>query len=99
MAYRMNGKPLEPLNGFPVRLVVPGWIGSCSQKWLTRIWLRDIVHDGEKMTGSSYRLPNRPVEPGEEVADEDYEIIERMPVTVLACAVAGGRRAAIGVES
>jgi DMSO/TMAO reductase YedYZ molybdopterin-dependent catalytic subunit len=83
IAFEMNGGPLPAMNGAPLRLVVPGWPGSCSQKWLTRIWLRDVVHDGEKMTGSSYRLPNRPVEPGEEVANEDYEIIERMPVKSL----------------
>jgi DMSO/TMAO reductase YedYZ molybdopterin-dependent catalytic subunit len=83
IAFEMNGAELPVMNGAPLRLVVPGWPGSCSQKWLTRVWLRDIVHDGEKMTGSSYRMPNRPVEPGEEVADEDYEIIERMPVKSL----------------
>ncbi len=83
IAFEMNGAPIHPMNGAPLRLVVPGWPGSCSQKWLTRIWLRDIVHDGPKMTGTSYRVPNRPVEPGEEVAKEDFEIIERMPVKSL----------------
>jgi len=80
IAFEMNGTQLPVMNGAPLRLVVPGWPGSCSQKWLKRIWLRDVVHDGEKMTGTSYRVPNRPVAPGEEVAEEDYEIIERMPV-------------------
>lgn len=64
IAYRMNGADLAPLNGFPVRLVVPGWIGSCSQKWLNRIWIRDRVHDSDKMTGFSYRVPEYPVAPG-----------------------------------
>ncbi len=83
IAFEMNGAPLHPMNGAPLRLVVPGWPGSCSQKWLTRVWLRDQVHDGPKMTGTSYRVPNRPVAPGEEVAKEDFEIIERMPVKSL----------------
>ncbi len=83
IAYEMNGGPLHLMNGAPLRLVVPGWPGSCSQKWLTRIYLRDIVHDGPKMTGTAYRVPNRPVEPGEEVAKEDFVIIERMPVKSL----------------
>ncbi|MEZ5864983.1 MAG: sulfite oxidase [Geminicoccaceae bacterium] len=83
IAFEMNGAALHPMNGAPLRLVVPGWPGSCSQKWLTRIWLRDVVHDGEKMTGTSYRVPNRPVAPGEDVAEEDYVIIERMPVKSL----------------
>ena len=83
IAFRMNGDALHPMNGAPLRLVVPGWPGSCSQKWLTGITLRDVVHDGPKMTGTSYRVPNRPVAPGEDVAKEDFEIIERMPVKSL----------------
>ena len=83
IAFEMNGGPLHPMNGAPLRLVVPGWPGSCSQKWLTRIELRDVVHDGPKMTGQSYRVPNRQVAPGEAVADEDFVIIERMPVKSL----------------
>jgi DMSO/TMAO reductase YedYZ molybdopterin-dependent catalytic subunit len=83
IAFAQNGGPIHYQNGAPLRLVVPGWPGSCSQKWLTRIWLRDQVHDGAKMTGTSYRVPNRPVAPGEQVAEEDFVIIERMPVKSL----------------
>lgn len=64
IAYKMNGQDLSPLNGYPVRLVVPGWIGSCSQKWLSRIWIRDKEHDSQKMSGYSYRVPAHPVVPG-----------------------------------
>lgn len=90
IAFEQNGKPLHPMNGAPLRLVVPGWPGSCSQKWLTRIYLRDIVHDGPKMTGKAYRVPNRPVAPGEKVEKKDFEIIERMPVKSLVTAPATG---------
>jgi DMSO/TMAO reductase YedYZ molybdopterin-dependent catalytic subunit len=83
IAFEMNDTPLPVLNGRPLRLVVPGWPGSCSQKWLKRIWLRDVVHDGPKMTGKSYRVPKYPVEPGQEVPTEDFAIIERMPVKSL----------------
>ena len=65
IAFAQNGAGIHPMNGAPLRLVIPGWPGSCSQKWLTRIWLRDQVHDGAKMTGTSYRVPNRTVAPGE----------------------------------
>ena len=34
---RMNGEPLEPIHGFPIRLIVPGWYGVASVKWLGRI--------------------------------------------------------------
>ena len=83
IAFRQNGAPLHPMNGAPLRLVAPGWPGSCSQKWLTRVWVRDQVHDGAKMTGMSYRVPSYKVAPGEKVAKEDFEIIEAMPVKSL----------------
>ncbi len=83
IAFAQNGGPIHPLNGAPLRLVVPGWPGSCSQKWLRRIWLRDRIHDGPKMTGTSYRIPRHPVAPGESVDGEDFVIIERMPVKSL----------------
>lgn len=83
IAFEMNNTELPVLNGRPLRLVVPGWPGSCSQKWLKRIWLRDVVHDGAKMTGTSYRVPKYPVEPGQDVPKEDFAIIERMPVKSL----------------
>jgi DMSO/TMAO reductase YedYZ molybdopterin-dependent catalytic subunit len=37
VAYLMNGQPLTPEHGFPVRLVVPGYYGMASVKWLTKI--------------------------------------------------------------
>ena len=37
LAYAMNGQPLPPQHGFPLRLVVPGWYGMTSVKWLDRI--------------------------------------------------------------
>lgn len=41
VAYEMNGEPLPPDHGFPVRLVVPDWIGIASIKWLGRIEVSD----------------------------------------------------------
>jgi DMSO/TMAO reductase YedYZ molybdopterin-dependent catalytic subunit len=37
LAYEMNGEPLPPQHGYPLRLVVPGWYGMTSVKWLNRI--------------------------------------------------------------
>ncbi|MCC2098348.1 MAG: sulfite oxidase [Hyphomicrobiales bacterium] len=83
IAFGMNGAQLHPLNGAPLRLVSPGWPGSTSHKWLKRIWIRDRVHDGSKMTGTSYRVPGYPVAPGEKVPKSAFEIIEAMPVKSL----------------
>ena len=41
LAYEMNGQPLSPGHGFPLRLIVPGWYGIAWVKWLNRIELRD----------------------------------------------------------
>lgn len=80
IAWAMNGKDIPMLNGYPLRLVFGGFPASCSGKWLSEIVIRDRVHDGEKMTGQSYRVPCKPVAPGAKVADEDMCIIEQMPV-------------------
>lgn len=80
LAWDMNGEPLPTLHGWPLRLICPGWPASTSGKWLKRIWIRDRVHDGTKMTGHSYRLPKYPVAPGTEVPAEDMVFIEEMPV-------------------
>ena len=80
VAFAMNGGPIHPMNGAPLRVVAPGWPGSCSQKWLNRIWVRKVVHDGAKMGGTSYRVPRYPVAPGQDVPEQDFRIIESMPV-------------------
>jgi DMSO/TMAO reductase YedYZ molybdopterin-dependent catalytic subunit len=98
IAFEMNGTALHPMNGAPLRLVVPGWPGSCSQKWLRRIELRDVVHDGPKMTGTSYRVPAYPVAAGTEVPKEDFVIIERMPVKSLVTFPANGATSGMSTE-
>ena len=41
LAYDLNGAPLPPQHGFPLRLLVPGWYGMTNVKWLTRISVID----------------------------------------------------------
>ncbi|QMU60173.1 MAG: molybdopterin-dependent oxidoreductase [Gammaproteobacteria bacterium] len=83
IAWAMNDEDIPYLNGYPLRLVCSGWPGSVSGKWLTRIVVRDQVHDGKKMEAPSYRVPKVPVAPGTEVPKEDMQIIESMPVKSL----------------
>ena len=64
IAFRMNGQAIPNIHGYPVRMIVPGWPGSLSQKWFNRIVLRAIPHDGQGMGGTSYRIPVRPIVPG-----------------------------------
>ena len=66
LAYGMNGEELPFLNGFPLRLVVPGYYGTYWVKHLNEITVIDTVFDGFWMK-SAYRIPDTPcncVEPG-----------------------------------
>jgi DMSO/TMAO reductase YedYZ molybdopterin-dependent catalytic subunit len=42
LAYEMNGRPLPPDHGFPVRLIVPSWVGISSIKWVGDIEVSDV---------------------------------------------------------
>jgi sulfite dehydrogenase (cytochrome) subunit A len=66
LAYGMNGEDLPLLNGFPLRLVVPGYYGTYWVKHLNEITVIDSVFDGFWMK-TAYRIPDTPcncVEPG-----------------------------------
>jgi len=63
IAWSMNEEPLPWVHGYPLRLVVPGWVGSASTKWLHTITLLDAPFKGTYMD-SSYRVPRTPIEPG-----------------------------------
>jgi DMSO/TMAO reductase YedYZ molybdopterin-dependent catalytic subunit len=49
LCYQMNGDPLPEANGFPVRLIAPGWYGVANVKWLTRIEVVDRRYAGQFM--------------------------------------------------
>jgi sulfite oxidase len=55
LAWEMNGEPLTPLHGAPLRAIVPGYIGARSVKWLERIELRAAPSDGYYQA-TAYRL-------------------------------------------
>ncbi len=66
LAWEMNGAPLPKIHGYPLRLVVPGWVGSASTKWLHTLTVLDAPFKGTFMT-SSYVTPKWPVEPGQKM--------------------------------
>jgi DMSO/TMAO reductase YedYZ molybdopterin-dependent catalytic subunit len=49
LCYEMNGVPLPPEHGFPLRLIAPGWYGVANVKWLTRIEVMDQRYAGRFM--------------------------------------------------
>ena len=62
LVWAMNGAPLLPQHGFPLRLIVPGWYGMASVKWLNRIEALAKPYDGfQQAVGYHYRSePGRP---------------------------------------
>ncbi len=75
LAYEVNGVPLPPQHGFPLRLVVPGWYGMTSVKWLARLTAVDEPFDGYQMR-HSYRLR-------EEDDDEGMPLTRMRPRSLL----------------
>lgn len=50
LAFSLNGQPLPPDQGFPLRLILPGWYGMTQIKWLGRIHVLDRRYEGQHMT-------------------------------------------------
>src|SRR5262245_59800153 len=55
LVYEMNGEPLLPQHGFPLRLLVPGWYGMASVKWLAEITVLERHFRGHQQA-AAYRL-------------------------------------------
>ncbi len=66
LAYEMNGRPLEPQHGFPLRLLVPGWYGMTSVKWLRSIAAVTAPFEGFHQA-VAYRYQHSEDDPGEPV--------------------------------
>ncbi len=105
LAWAMNGEPLPPVHGAPVRVVVPGYIGARSVKWLHRIELRSEPWPGY-FQHVVYRLVPEDGTPGPGVgmalglvalnsavlSPVDGETVAAGPLTVRGYAFAGGER-------
>jgi sulfite oxidase len=98
IVWAMNGQPLPNIHGGPVRLLYPGWVGSASQKWLTRMTIRDKEHDGPGMGGTSYRLPIKPMVPGDKPDPKNFKNLESMPVRSIITNPANGSKLPAGTR-
>ena len=98
IVWAMNGEALPDIHGGPVRLIIPGWPGSASHKWLNRIWIRDKEHDGPGMTEFSYRVPIAPMVPGEKGDPKNFRILESMPVRSIVTSPANGAKLPAGTR-
>jgi DMSO/TMAO reductase YedYZ molybdopterin-dependent catalytic subunit len=63
LAYAINGEPLPPQHGFPLRLLVPGWYGMTSVKWLAAIETIDEPFAGYQQA-VGYRMRTHDDDPG-----------------------------------
>ena len=98
IVWALNGQPLPNIHGGPVRLLIPGWPGSASAKWLTRIWMRDKEHDGPGMTEFSYRVAIKPMVPGDKADPKNFRILESMPVRSIVTSPANGTKLPAGTK-
>jgi DMSO/TMAO reductase YedYZ molybdopterin-dependent catalytic subunit len=85
LCYEMNGKALPQPNGFPVRLIVPGWYGVANVKWLKRIEVRDSRYMGPFMA-REYVTIREEQRNGEKVVAEtsvSRSLLKSMPLKVV----------------
>lgn len=78
LAYEMNGLPLPPQHGAPLRLVVPGWYGMAHVKWLRDITVVDAPFTGFQ-NAVAYRLRQQADDPGEPVTRIEPRALVRPP--------------------
>jgi DMSO/TMAO reductase YedYZ molybdopterin-dependent catalytic subunit len=79
LALKMNGQPLPDIHGFPARLIVPGWDGTSSVKWVVRLTAAAEENKGFFMN-PGYRYPKYHLPPGSPPKPAELEVIEGMPV-------------------
>jgi len=94
LAWDMNGAPLPKVHGYPLRLVVPGWAGSASIKWLHTLTVLDAPFKGTYMD-DSYRMPRHAVAPGDRMPP-DAVSAEAWPVKSMITSPTAGARYRVG---
>ncbi|MEU8068425.1 MULTISPECIES: sulfite oxidase [unclassified Micromonospora] len=78
LAYEMNGAPLLPQHGAPLRLIVPGWYGMAHVKWLRDITVTTEPFDGYQ-NAVAYRLRRDADDPGVPVTRIEPRALVRPP--------------------
>lgn len=98
LVWAMNGQPLNNIHGGPLRVIIPGFPASVSHKWLKRIAIRDKVHDGQGMGGTSYSVAIKPMIPGGKTDESNMRTMTSMPVRGIITNPANGTRLAAGTR-
>jgi len=79
LAWEMNGVPLPPQHGAPLRLIVPGWAGDHWMKWVVRLSAQKDPQKGFYMD-TAYRWPLTPGAPGVAFKPEEMKPLTEMAV-------------------
>ncbi len=95
IAYEMNGQPIPPVHGGPLRAIVPGWEGAYSMKWLTRLLVAPVESDSF-WVATAYRYPTRRVAPGAAVDAKEMAPLTGLVVKSLITTPLDGARLAPG---
>ena len=94
LAWEIDGEPLLPEHGFPVRVVTPGYAGVRSPKWVTEVRVQDEPAESP-IQRKDYKL--FPASVSKEEADWDTGLtIDAMPLNSMICEPAQGARIAAG---
>jgi sulfite oxidase len=94
IALQMNGQPVPHLHGGPARLLVPGWVGSASIKWVNHITLADTEWGGPFMQ-RSYRSP-RAEDPKETYSLQSLECKSIIVTPLDGAQLAAGAQTSVG---
>ena len=78
LVYQMNGLPLLPQHGAPLRIIVPGWYGMASVKWLTEITALSKPFDGHQQI-ETYRFRQNRAEIGEPITEMRVKSLMKPP--------------------
>ncbi len=98
LAYEMNGSPIPPKHGFPMRVVAPGWASDSWVKWLTSVTVLEKEWDGFWMK-NAYRQPTHPVAPGTAVPPEQMAPVTSLKIKSVIWAPAAGASIAPGTKT
>ncbi len=82
VAYEMNGQPIPPVHGFPLRSIIPGWEGAYSLKWLTGLHV-SVQESDSFWVATGYRYPTKRVAPGAAVDPKDMAPLTGLAVKSL----------------
>jgi len=81
LAYEMNGEPLPPDHGFPLRAVVPGYVGVRNIKWLRRVSAQEEEAHGVWQRGIAYKMLGPDVTSADGVDLSKVAPVNELPVT------------------